>query len=223
MDMTSYTTRAQAWEYIEDHAFARQSPLTQEIRAWAEESGIPQGPAAQGELLRTLVHITAATSVISVGTGSIIETLQMIEGMEGTGQLTAVDSSTQGIALVRRLFARLSDNTQTSLRAVNANPGIFLPRLNGGVYDLIVVGGDASNYAATFDQAHRLLKSHGIIAFTDVLAFEHANANGGVLNPADRSDKTVAMRDLITLVEEDERFVTTLTPSGSGLLIAVKR
>lgn len=223
MDMTSYTTRAQAWEYIEDRAFARQSPLVQEVRAWAEESGIPQGPAAQGELLRAFVHITSATSVISVGTGSVIEILQMIEGMEGNGQLTAVDSSAQGIALVRRLFARLSDETQTSLRAVNANPGVFLPRLNGGVYDLIVVGGDASNYDATFVQAHRLLKPHGLIAFTDVLAFDSANTNGGVLNPADRSDKAVAMRNLINVVQEDERFITTLTPSGSGLLIAVKR
>ena len=48
-----------------------------------------------------------------------------------------------------------------------------------------------------------------MIVFTDVLALE--DGQGGVINPADRSDKAIAMRELLTTVEDDEGFESTLT------------
>ena len=219
MDRTSYTNLAKSWEYVEDHAFSRQSAELNAIRTAAEEAGIPQGSAAQAELLRML----DASSVIAIGTGSVVETMQLINGLDNAGQLTAVDSSTQGIALIRKLFNRLSDDTETTLRAVNASAGVFLPRLNAENYDLIVVAGDPENYAAAFAQAPRLLKPHAAIVFTDVLAFDSATSAGGVLNPANRDAKSIAMRELLETVESDERFVTALTPTGTGLLVAVKK
>ena len=127
MDRTSYTNLAKSWEYVEDHAFSRQSAELNAIRTAAEEAGIPQGSAAQAELLRMLVRMLDASSVIAIGTGSVVETMQLINGLDNAGQLTAVDSSTQGIALIRKLFNRLSDDTETTLRAVNASAGVFLP------------------------------------------------------------------------------------------------
>ena len=47
--------------------------------------------------------------------------------------------------------------------------------------------------------------------------------SGGVINPADRSDKAIAMRELLATVEDDEGFESTLTPDGTGLLIAYKK
>lgn len=223
MDKTSYTNLAKAWQFAEEHAIGRQTPELLAARERAEAAGFPQGSAAQAELLATLVRLTGAMSVIAVGTGSAVETLRLVDGLAGSGQLTAVDSSAQGIALIRTLFASLSDATQTRLRAVNAPAGVFLPRLNGDDYDMIVVGGDAANYADTFAQASRLLRGHGIIVFTDVFALETPDSTGGMLNPADRSAKAVAMRGLVDLVEADERFETTLIPTGTGLLIAVRR
>ena len=162
MDRTSYTNLAKSWEYVEDHAFSRQSAELNAIRTVAEENGIPQGSAAQAELLRMLVRMLNASSVIAIGTGSVVETMQLINGLDGTGQLTAVDSSAQGISLIRKLFNRLSDETETTLRAVNASAGVFLPRLNAENYDLIVVelrgrfrAGAASTEAACRDRVHR--------------------------------------------------------------------
>ena len=49
MDRTSYTNLAKSWEYVEDHAFSRQSAELNAIRTAAEEAGIPQGSAAQAD------------------------------------------------------------------------------------------------------------------------------------------------------------------------------
>ncbi|PLS25677.1 methyltransferase [Bifidobacterium imperatoris] len=221
MDKAQYTNLAKAWEFTEEHAREKESALIAAARESAEQSGQPQGSAAQAQLLSMLVHITGASSVIAVGTGSLVETIQLVQALHGSGQLTAVDSTAQGIAMIRKVFAELQDTTDTSLRAVNAPANVFLPRLNANDYDLIVVAGDAANYAATFAQASRLLRSHGIIAFTDVLAL--SSQQGGVLDAADRSGKATAMRELLTTVEEDETFESTLTPDGTGLLLAVKK
>lgn len=87
---------------------------------------------------------------------------------------------------------------------------------------MIVVAGDAVNYAASFEQAPRLLRAHGVIVFTDMLAFYDGMNSGGVLDPADRSEKATAMRAVLDTVESDDRFRSVLTPTGTGLLIASK-
>lgn len=193
MDRTQYTNLAKAWEFTEEHARERESDALTDTRTAADESGQLQGSAAQARLLGMLVRITGAASVIAVGTGSLVETLQLAHALDNKGLLTAVDSTAQGIALIRKAFAELQDETDTTLRAVNAPASVFLPRLNANDYDLIVVAGDAENYAATFAQASRLLRVHGVIVFTDVLALE--DGQGGVINPADRSDNNVEHRD----------------------------
>lgn len=141
MDRTQYTNLAKAWEFTEEHARERESDALTDTRTAADESGQLQGSAAQARLLGMLVRITGAASVIAVGTGSLVETLQLAHALDNKGLLTAVDSTAQGIALIRKAFAELQDETDTTLRAVNAPASVFLPRLNANDYDLIVVAG----------------------------------------------------------------------------------
>lgn len=222
MDRTQYTNLARAWQFVEEHALSRQTPAMAQIRTATEKAGMPQGSAAQAEALSMLVHLMGARSVIVVGTGSVMETLELVRGLDGAGQLTAVDSSAKGIAVIRKAFDVVQDSTATKLRAVNAQAGVFLPRLNAGDYDMIVVAGDADNYEASFEQAPRLLRAHGVVVFTDMLAFDDGLNGGGVLDPADRSEKATAMRAMLDTIESDDRFRTVLTPTGTGLLIAAK-
>ncbi|KAB8292842.1 O-methyltransferase [Bifidobacterium avesanii] len=223
MNKTSYTNLAKAWELAEDTAFARQSDRLHALRLNAEETGFPQGSASQADFLRMLVRLTGARSIIMVGTCNAVETYQLVAGLAGGGQLTAVDSSPEGTTLIRRMFAQLDNETDTTLRMVNVAASQFLPRLNASDYDLIVVAGDAGNYAPAYRQAVRLLREGGALVFTDAFAFAGANANGGLLNPADRSDKAVELRTLLDTVAADEEFDTTLAPVGTGLMLSIKR
>ena len=223
MDKTSYTNLAKSWEYAETVAQARQPERLAALRQAAEQEGFPQESACQADFLRLLVRLSGAQSVIVVGTGSVSETYQLINGLQGGGQLTAVDSSAAGAAAIRKLFVALDDETDTTLRVVNVAAGQFLPRLNASDYDLIVVAGDTANYEPAFGQAERLLKHGGTIVFTDALAFASRKANGGLMNPPDRSDKAGTPRALIEEAQSDERFTTTLIPVGTGLLLSVKQ
>ena len=104
MDRTSYTNLAKSWEYVEDHAFSRQSAELNAIRTAAEEAGIPQGSAAQAELLRMLVRMLDASSVIAIGTGSVVETMQLIN-LRGRGRWLRAGGAYACAAVVRRASA----------------------------------------------------------------------------------------------------------------------
>lgn len=214
MNKTTYTNMAKVWQFAEEHALGLENDTVRKARADAEAAGLPQGSAAQADLLRFITQTLNATSIISVGTGSIVETLQLVDGLGGAGQLTAVDSSARGITMIRDLFSDFSDSSdnRTTLRAVNTSPTVFLPRLNAGTYDLIVVSGIVSNYEPSFVEAANLLKVGGRIIFTDM---------SGLAYPDD--NKADVMRTLLTNVEDDERFEQALTPTGTGMLTAVKR
>ena len=202
MDKRTYDNHAKAWVCIEDHEAAREPELVRRARALAEHAEIAPSPASEGFLLAAFARMTKATSAIVVGTGSLVETAQLVEGLDGAGKLTAVDSSAAG---------------------VNAAPAVFLQRLNGNDYDLIVVSGDPSNYMPVLEQAPRLLRRGGAVVFTDALAMRAPHARGGLTNPADRGEKAVLMRELLEQIEDDERFVTAMAPAGDGVLIAVAR
>ena len=213
---------AKAWEFIEEYASTHATPFISLAAKQSQSIGLPRTSAMQASLLSMLVKLTNSKSVISVGTYNLVEVAALIEGLDGHGQLTAVDSSPEGADAVKALISSIGESSDTSLRVTQAKPGIFLPRLNAQDYDLIVVSGESSNYSDTLEQSHRLLAQHGTIVFTDVLAYDGTSddADRGVFNPADRSTRTVAMRILLDALETDDTLDYTLLPVGTGVCIA---
>lgn len=216
MESTQYTAIANAWNYTEDHARGREGQIVVEVRSKSVNPCL----GSEGEALRLLAEMTKASSIIVIGNDALIETTQLARGLRGNGQITVVDSTDEGIEATRKAFAELKNSSAVTLRAVNAKADTFLPRLNANDYDMIVVSGDATDCGAAFGQATRLLRERGAIVFMNALAL--ADGNGGVPDAADRSERAVAMRTLIGMVEVDEEFDTVLLSVGNGLLVAVK-
>lgn len=220
MDRTSFENHARAWDWIETREFALEPDLVHEARTLMQEDNDPAVSACEGAMLSMFKTMSGASSVIVIGTGSLVQTARIACSLNDDDKLTAVDSTPQGHSQIKRLFRTAATMTRATLRTVNADPTQFLSRLNGDDYDLIVVCGDASNYPAAYEQAPRLLRRHGVIIFTDVLAMESPDSKGGLTNPADRGDKAVAMRELIDAVTDDDRFISALSQTGWGMLIA---
>ena len=82
MDKTSYANLARAWEYVEDHAYSRQTQALLDAREQAAQCGLAQGSAAQAQLLHTLACMMRSTSVITIGSGSLVEIVQLVDAPE---------------------------------------------------------------------------------------------------------------------------------------------
>jgi len=185
-------------------------------RARGSEMGcVPIGPGG-GATLRLLATLINARAVVEVGTGAGVSGLWMLGGMRPDGVLTTVDTEQEHQRAARQAFGEAGIGS-TRFRLINGAAGEVLPRLTDGAYDLVFVDADKTGYGEYFEQAVRLLRKGGVVAFDNALWHDR------VADPGSRDADTVALRELGRTVREDARLVSALLPVGDGLLIAVKR
>ena len=75
---------------------------------------------------------------------------------------------------------------------------------------------DKQEYAGYFEQAMRLLRPGGVVAFDNALWHDR------VADPTQRDEDTTSVRELGRAVREDERLTSALLAVGDGLLVGVK-
>ncbi|MEP7089626.1 MAG: O-methyltransferase, partial [Nocardioidaceae bacterium] len=137
-------------------------------RARAEEVGVsPIGPGG-GAALRFLTSVIEARAVVEIGTGTGISGIWLLRGMRPDGVLTTVDTQGEHQRLARQAFLEAGFPSQR-VRLIPGAALDVLPRLTDGHYDLVYVDADKSEYSAYLDEALRLLKPGGIVAFDNAL------------------------------------------------------
>src|SRR5262245_12674650 len=184
-------------------------------RARAEELGCVPIGAAGGAALRLLAAAIGARAVVEVGTGAGISGLWLLRGMRPDGVLTTVDVEVEHQRAAREAFSE-AGIASSRYRVINGSAAEVLPRLTDGAYDLVFVDADKSGYATYHEQAVRLLRPGGIVAFDNTLWHDR------VADPTARDLDTVTIREMGKAVRDDPRLVSALLPVGDGLLAAVK-
>jgi predicted O-methyltransferase YrrM len=176
---------------------------------------VPIGPAG-GATLRLLATLVNAKAVVELGTGAGVSGLWLLGGMRADGVLTTVDTEPEHQRAAREAFNEAGVGT-ARYRLINGAAAEVLPRLTDGAYDLVFIDADKTGYGDYFEQAVRLLRSGGVMAFDNALWHDR------VADPGSRDTDTVALRELGKTIRDDERLIPALLPVGDGLLIAAKR
>jgi predicted O-methyltransferase YrrM len=166
--------------------------------------------------LTVLAAAVGARHVVEVGTGAGRSGLALLAGMRPDGVLTTVDieADNQRAAKTAYTEAGIAANRY---RLINGSAVEVLPRLTDGAYDLVYVDADKPGYGTYHEQAVRLLRPGGVVAFDNMLWHDR------VADPSARDSDTTLLRELGRTVRDDPRLISALLPSGDGLLVAVKR
>jgi predicted O-methyltransferase YrrM len=197
-------------------SFISEDDVVVQARDRARELGcVPIGPAG-GATLRILAAATGARSVVEVGTGAGVSGLYLLGGMAADGVLTTIDVEGENQRAAKESYAE-AGIAATRYRLINGPAGEVLPRLRDEAYDLVFVDADKSSYGLYYEQALRLLRSGGVVAFDNALWHDR------VADPAQRDPDTLTLRDLGRAVRDDKRLLSALLPVGDGLLVAAKR
>ncbi|WP_239117474.1 O-methyltransferase [Paractinoplanes ferrugineus] len=190
--------------------------MLQTARSLTHELGLDSVSPAAGSVLRLLAAAGNAKAVVEIGTGTGVSGVWLLRGMRTDGVLTTIDVENEHQRIARRIFLE-AGFASSRTRIITGRALDVLPRLADGVYDLVFVDADATEFTACAEAALRLLRPGGVLAINGALA------NGRISDPAARDVGTLTIRETVRVVRESEEWIPAIIPSGAGLLAAVKR
>ncbi|HWC33770.1 MAG TPA: O-methyltransferase [Mycobacteriales bacterium] len=202
------------WQYAEQW-LEEDAPATQARPKGTDLGAVPIG-AGGGAMLRFLAASINARSIVEIGTGAGVSGTWLLRGMAPDGLLTSIDLEAEHQRVAKQTFLA-AGFPLSRFRLIAGNALDVLPRLTDGAYDMVFGDASKEEYVGYLDEAIRLLRPGGI------LAFDNALWHGRVADLGNRDASTVAVRDLLKRVRDDERLVPLLVPNGDGLLAAVLR
>ncbi|WP_099331539.1 O-methyltransferase [Actinomyces minihominis] len=201
------------WMFSEE--FVSEPAVIASAREVAVELGADPVSTATGALLRAVAAMRNAKAVVEVGTGAGISGLWVLSGMNDRGVLTTIDPEPEFQQSAAMAF-RAAQVPSSRTRFINGRALDVLPRLADSSYDMVILDALPEETAQYVQHALRLLRPSGALVIPNALWF------GNVANPARRDPHTVAMREVVRELLDSEDFLTTLLPTGDGVLIAVR-
>lgn len=202
------------WRYVEAW-LDEGAPATQARPKGQSLGAVPIG-AGGGAMLRFLAASINARAVVEIGTGAGVSGTWLLRGMAPDGLLTSIDLEAEHQRVAKQTFIA-AGFPLSRFRLIAGSALDVLPRLTDGAYDMVFGDASKEEYVGYFDEAIRLLRPGGI------MAFDNALWHGRVADLSNRDAGTVAVRELLKRVRADERLVPLLSPNGDGLLAAVVR
>jgi predicted O-methyltransferase YrrM len=187
-----------------------------DARPRGRELGAQPIGSGGGAVLRFLAACVEAKAVVEIGTGAGVSGTWLLRGMAPDGVLTTIDVEAEHQRVAKQTFAA-AGFTGPRVRLITGRALEVLPRLSDAAYDLVFIDAAKSEYAGYLAEAMRLLRPGGIVAVDNTLW------HGRVADPTNRDPDTVAIRELLRQVRDDDRLVPLLIPNGDGLLAAVMR
>ena len=204
-------TTAESLAYAED--YTGEDDHLRKARTQAEQVGVvPVGPGA-GAALSFLAGAVGARSAVEIGTGTGVSGLCLLRGMLPDGVLTSVDLEAEQQRIAREIFTEAGIKPQRFRLIAGAGLDV-MPRMTDGGYDLVFLDGEKVEYGDYLEHAKRLVRPGGVIVFDNALWHDR------VADPAQRDPETVAIRETIARVKDDDELRGLLIPLGDGLLAA---
>jgi predicted O-methyltransferase YrrM len=136
--------------------------------------------------------------------------------MADDGHLVSIDVEGENQRAAREAYTE-AGVAPARYRLINGSAADVLPRMRDAAYDLVFVDADKGAYAVYYEQAVRMLRPGGVVAFDNALWHDR------VADSSQRDPDTVVLRDLGRTVREDDRLTSVMLPVGDGLLVAAKR
>ncbi len=194
-------------------------PLLAELASVTQEKvkdlWIMQIAPEQGTLMEILVRISGARSAIEIGTFTGYSAICIARGLPADGTLLCCDTSEQWTSIATEYFAKAGLASKIQLQLGPATDTLrTLP--SDRTFDFAFIDADKVSYQTYYEEILQRLTPNGLIVFDNVLW------GGSVVNEADQSENTVALRELNDRIAADDRVQAVMLSISDGLTIARK-
>ena len=198
--------------YTEAHTTApppHLATVAERTRASLAAPGMMVG-TVEGRFLEMLVFALGARLVLEIGTYSGFSALSMAAGLPPGGRIVTCELNPVHVAAARENIAA----TQYAER-IEVVEGPALETVQGlaGPFDFVFIDADKRNYLNYYEAVLAKLAPGGLICADNTLW------SGQVLDPADVSEDTVALRAFNDTVAADERVVCVQLSVRDGVTL----
>jgi O-methyltransferase len=165
------------------------------------------------------VALSAARSVLEIGTFTGYSTLCMARALPPDGTVVTCDLSARWPAIGAEFWQRAGVTERIDLRIGDARRTLEALATERGhdSFDFAFIDADKSGYGVYYEAALALVRPKGLVVIDNTLFF------GRVADPASQDPDTLAIRALNTALRDDPRVDISLLTMADGMTLARKR
>ena len=203
------------------NATLRETEIQKRLRGETAKlsNGHMQISPEQGQFMTLLIELMGAKKTLEIGTFTGYSALCVARALPEDGRLIACDVNEEWTSIGKRYWEEAGLADRIDLRIGPAAKTLDRMIENGetGDFDFAFIDADKLGYDGYYEQCLILLRAGGLIAIDNTLW------HGKIADPAIVDEETVAIRELLEKVRDDQRVTSSLVPIGDGLLLARKR
>ena len=211
---TPHTAKHSSWSYAEQHG--PDDPVLEAARRRGQDLGVTSVSEGAASVLTVLAAAAEAHTLVEVGSGAGVSGVSLLRGAPAQAVLTSIDPDPDHQHAARETFGQEGISTART-RLITGRAEEVLPRLRSGAYDLVLLDADAEHAGHCTGEGLRLLRPGGLLIVNDALDGDK------VPRPAVREPSTQTMRAVEEELRDHSGLHTALLPTGTGLLVAVRR
>lgn len=185
--------------------------LVEETHATTDRPQMQVG-RLEGGILRLLIRAVRAQRVLEIGTFTGYSALAMAEGLPDDGALVTCDINPTTCAIAQRYFDQSPHGKKIQLRL---GPALDTIRQLRGLFDVIFIDADKSNYHNYWEAVLPKVRAGGLIIADNVLW------SGRVLDPQDEDSRAIAAFN--DALRTDPRVESVILTVRDGLTLAWKK
>jgi predicted O-methyltransferase YrrM len=199
----------------------REPPILARLRE--ETSALPmhqmQIAPEQGAFMALLVELMGAERCLELGTFTGYSSLAVAMVLPPDGRIVCCDVSEEWTDIARRYWqeAGVEDRVHLRLGPALETLTAMIAAGEANTYDFAFIDARKEEYDDYYERTLRLLRPGGLMAIDNIFQ------GGDVVDAADDSPDTVAVRALNEKIRHDERVSISLVPIADGLMLARKR
>lgn len=186
----------------------------------AKKKGTPplQVVPTDGRTLEVLARSIMPKKILEIGTLCGYSTVNLARALVEGGRLYTCERSKHHAETAQEVFVELGLDTKIEVVFGDALENLkhlskFAP------FDLIFIDADKLNYPNYFDWAVEHLRQGGLLIADNVFVFDHISDDP--VPEGKLGEMVLAMKEFNRKCAEDKRLVTTILPTGEGLLVSV--
>lgn len=209
------------YDYIENYLCSlipKDIQTLEQLRIYAEKNNIPIVQRETAQFLKFMINLKKPNKILELGTAIGYSSILMSMYSSNNCKIDTIERNKDMVLMAKQNIKKCG--LEENINVIQGDCIDVIKRLHGK-YDLIFIDAGKGHYNHFLPECLRLLSNDGVIIADNVL-FRGMVASDELVV---RRKITIVkrMRKYLKMINEDEKYITSVIPMGDGIAITMRR